>query len=381
MRRDAQRLLAEWSVDVDARRPASTLTVEQRQFVEIARALSFGARFIILDEPTAQLDAAGIKRLFARIGNLREQGVTFLYISHHLPEIYEICDQVTVFRDARHILTAPVAELGRPALVAAMTGEDVTMPEAVRRDIPPDVPVRLRVRGLVTRTSARLSLEARAGEVVGIAGGGGSGKVDVAEAVVGLTRPAAGTVTVDGRTLRPGSVPDAIAAGVGLVPQDRHREGLVPLLSIAENVTMSVPERIRRRGLLSPKRRDALAGRVIAELSIKADGPRVPVGDLSGGNQQKVVLGRALAADPKLLVLVTPTAGVDVRSKQTLLGAVEEVRRSGTTVLVVSDELDDLRICDRVLVLFQGRVVAEMAAGWSDNELVAAMEGVDLGHV
>ncbi|MGI5240220.1 sugar ABC transporter ATP-binding protein [Dactylosporangium sp. CA-139066] len=381
MRRDAQRLLAEWSVDVDVRQPASALTVEQRQFVEIARALSFGARLIILDEPTAQLDAAGIRRLFARIRDLREQGVTFLYISHHLPEIYEICDQVTVLRDARLILTAPVAELGRPTLVAAMTGEDVTMPEAVRRRIPADVPVRLCVRELVTGSAVRLSLEARAGEVVGIAGSGGSGKVDVAEAIVGLAKPAEGTVTVDGRTLRPGSVPDALAAGVGLVPQDRHREGLVPLLSIAENLTMTVPERIRRHGLLSPRRRDALAGRAIAELSIKADGPRVPVGDLSGGNQQKVVLGRALAADPKLLVLVTPTAGVDVRSKQTLLGAVEEVRRRGTTVLVVSDELDDLRICDRILVLFQGRVVAEMAAGWSDNELVAAMEGVDLGHV
>jgi simple sugar transport system ATP-binding protein len=237
------------------------------------------------------------------------------------------------------------------------------------------------VHELETRSSARLSLEARAGEVVGIAGGGSSGKVDVAEAIVGLTRPAAGTVRVDGRLLRPGSVPDAIDAGVGLVPQDRHREGLVPLLSIAENVTMTVPERIRRRGLLSPKRRDALTRRAITELSIKAEGPQVPVGELSGGNQQKVVMGRALAADPTLLVLVTPTAGVDVRSKQTLLGVVEDVRGRGTTVLVVSDELDDLRICDRVLVLFQGRVVAEMAAGWSDNELVAAMEGVDLGHV
>ncbi|HTI21838.1 MAG TPA: sugar ABC transporter ATP-binding protein [Kutzneria sp.] len=381
LRRDAERLLAQWSVDVDVRRPAATLTVEQRQFVEIARALSFGARFIILDEPTAQLDAAGIRRLFERIRDLREQGVTTLYISHHLQEIHEICDRVTVFRDARHVLTAPVAGLSHQALVTAMTGEDVSLPEATRREIPAGVPVRLRVHELETRSSARLSLEARAGEVVGIAGGGSSGKVDVAEAIVGLTRPAAGTVRVDGRLLRPGSVPDAIDAGVGLVPQDRHREGLVPLLSIAENVTMTVPERIRRRGLLSPKRRDALTRRAITELSIKAEGPQVPVGELSGGNQQKVVMGRALAADPTLLVLVTPTAGVDVRSKQTLLGVVEDVRGRGTTVLVVSDELDDLRICDRVLVLFQGRVVAEMAAGWSDNELVAAMEGVDLGHV
>ncbi|MEV2237295.1 sugar ABC transporter ATP-binding protein [Micromonospora sp. NPDC049891] len=381
LRRAAEQLLAEWSVDVDVRQPASTLSVEQRQFVEIARALSFGARFIILDEPTAQLDGAGINRLFTRIRELRAQGVTFLFISHHLQEIYEICDQVTVFRDARHIVTAPVAQLSRPALVAAMTGEDVTMPEADHRPLATDAPVLLSVRDLVTTSGAELSVAARAGEVVGIAGGGGSGKVEVAEAIVGLARPAGGTVVVDGRTLRPGSVPDALDAGVGLVPQDRHREGLVPLLSIAENVTMTVPGRIGRRGLISPARRDALARGTIADLAIKASGPQVPVSDLSGGNQQKVVMGRALASDPKLLVLITPTAGVDVRSKQTLLGVVEEVRRRGTSVLVVSDELDDLRICDRVLVMFQGRVVREMAHGWSDNDLVAAMEGVDLHHV
>jgi simple sugar transport system ATP-binding protein len=381
LRREAERLLAAWAVDVDVRQAASTLSVEQRQFVEIARALSFGARFIILDEPTAQLDAAGISRLFERIRDLRAQGVTFLFISHHLQEIYEICDQVTVFRDARHILTAAVADLGRQELVAAMTGEDVTMPEAAHRDLAADVPVLLSVHGLVTRSGAELSMEARAGEVVGIAGGGGSGKVEVAEAIVGLTRPVSGTVTLAERVLRPGSVPDALAAGVGLVPQDRHREGLVPQLSIAENVTMTVPHLVASNGLISPARRDAFARATIADLAVKAPGPHVPVSELSGGNQQKVVMGRALASDPKLLVLITPTAGVDVRSKQTLLGIVEDVRERGTTVLIVSDELDDLRICDRVIVMFQGQVIGEKRRGWSDNELVAAMEGVELDHV
>ncbi|MFG2062263.1 sugar ABC transporter ATP-binding protein [Micromonospora sp. NPDC048871] len=380
LRRQARELLAQWSVEVDVRQPASTLTVEQRQFVEIARALSFGARFIILDEPTAQLDGAGIERLFTRLRDLRAQGVTFLFISHHLQEIYEICDQVTVFRDARHILTAPVAQLSRPALVAAMTGEEMSMPEAAHRPPAAEQPVVLSVRDLVTTSGAEISLAAKAGEVLGIAGGGGSGKVEVAEAIVGLARPAAGTVTLEGRRLRPGSVPDALAAGIGLVPQDRHREGLVPLLSIGENVTMTVPQRLGRWGLIWPARRDTLARQSIADLAIKATGPQVPVAELSGGNQQKVVLGRALASDPKLLVLITPTAGVDVRAKQTLLDVVEQVRQRGTAVLVVSDEVDDLRICDRVLVMVQGRVVREMAPGWSDNDLVAAMEGVDLHH-
>ena len=382
LRRSARELLATWSVDVDVEQPASALTVEQRQFVEIARALSFGARFIVLDEPTAQLDGAGIGRLFGRITALRAQGVTFLFISHHLQEIYDICDEVTVFRDARHILTTPVRRLDRAALVAAMTGEDVTFAGETRRRPPPaDAAVRLAVRDLVTASGAGASFEARSGEVVGLAGGGSSGKLEVAEALVGLTKPAGGSVEVDGRVLRRGSVPDALAAGVGLVPQDRHRQGLVPLLSIAENITMTVPERIGRGGLISPSRRNALAREYIEDLAIKTTGPQLPVADLSGGNQQKVVMGRALASDPKLLVLISPTAGVDVRSKQSLLGVVERVRDRGSAVLVVSDELDDLRVCDRVLVMVQGRIVREMPAGWRDNDLVAAMEGVDLDHV
>jgi len=382
LRRDAARLLSAWSVDVDVNQPATTLNVEQRQLVEIARALSFGARFIILDEPTAQLDAAAIERLFGKIRALQAQGVTVLFISHHLQEVYEICDTVTVLRDARRIRTAPVAELSRQQLIAAMTGDHAGRAAVEDRPSPPaGAPGVLDVRQLrVSRAAEPVSFTVRAGEVVGLAGGGASGKVEVAEAIVGLSRPVAGTVAVGGRVLRPGSVPDSLDAGVGLVPQDRHREGLIPLLSIAENVTMTVPERVSRAGIISTGRRDALARRMIDALSIKTPGPRLPVSGLSGGNQQKVVMGRALAGEPKLLVLITPTAGVDIRSKETLLDAVDDVRAAGTAVLVVSDELDDLRACDRVLVMFQGRIVREVDRGWTDQDLVAAMEGVDLEH-
>ncbi len=382
LRRDARRLLTNWSVDVDVAQPASALNVEQRQLVEIARALSFGVRFIILDEPTAQLDGAAIRRLFDRIRALQRQGVTFLFISHHLQEVYEICDTVTVLRDARHILTAPVADVSRQQLVAAMTGENVHLSDAGDRPPVPDgAPVVLHVRDLaVADNGPGISFSIRTGEVVGLAGGGGSGKVEVAEALVGLRRPTAGEASVSGRRLRPGSVPDALAAKVALVPQDRHREGFVPLLSIGENATMTVPYRLRCFGLLVPGRRAALARRLIDKLTIKTPGPELPVAGLSGGNQQKVVMARALASDPELLVLIAPTAGVDVRSKQTLLDAVEEARAGGTAVLIVSDELDDLRACDRVIVMFQGRVTREIPRGWSDSDLVAAMEGVELDH-
>ncbi|MEV1241685.1 sugar ABC transporter ATP-binding protein [Nonomuraea sp. NPDC050022] len=380
LRRKAAALLETWSVDVDVRLPAGELDVEQRQFVEIARALSFGARFIILDEPTAQLDAAAIARLFARIRTLQEQGVTFLFISHHLQEIYEICDTVTVFRDARHILTTTVAGLPHAELVAALAGEAAGLAgTSSRTAVPAGAGVVLGVRGLSYGDAYReVGFQIQAGEIVGLAGAAGSGRTELAETIAGLRAADAGTIEVAGRVPRPGSVPDALAAGVGFVPRDRHHQGFVPMMSIANNATMTVPERLGEAGLISGRRRDRLAGTLIANLAIKTPGPGLPVMGLSGGNQQKVVMARALASDPRLLVLITPTAGVDVKSKEFLLGKVEETAAEGTGVLIASDELDDLRLCDRLLVMFQGRIVAEMAAGWHDHDVVAAMEGVRL---
>jgi simple sugar transport system ATP-binding protein len=379
VRRDAARLLAEWDLDIDVRRPAGELSVEDRQMIEIARALSFGARFVILDEPTAQLDGAAIERLFGRIRRLQEQGVTFLYISHHLQEIYEICDMVTVLRDARHIVTSRVADLSRDDLVNAMTG-DVAVdrlpesPRALRQDA---TSVVLRVDRLSAGERYEdVTFSVRAGEVVGLAGNAASGKVDVAERIAGLQKSDVGTVEVDGAAAKPGSVPEALRAGVGLVPRDRHHEGFVPLLSIAENATMTISDRMTRHGMIDRRKRDAVATRMIDLLSIKTPGPALPVASLSGGNQQKVVMARALASDPKLLVLIAPTAGVDVRSKEALMEAVGDARANGAGVLIVSDDLDELRPCDRVLVMFRGRIVRTIDRGWQDRDLVAAMEGV-----
>ncbi|WP_405774860.1 sugar ABC transporter ATP-binding protein [Streptomyces sp. NBC_01538] len=379
MRRRAQELLATWSVDVDPQTLAGELDVEQRQFVEIARALSFGARFIILDEPTAQLDGAAINRLFDRIRDLQRQGVTFLFISHHLQEVYEICDMVTVFRDARHILTAPVADLPHSELVAAMTGEAAGDRRAERTSsLNAGTTAALSVSELSGDTYDGVTFRVGAGEIVGLAGAAGSGRTEVAETVVGLRTADGGQVEIAGRRPRAGSVPAALAAGAGFVPQDRHHQGFVPDMSIADNATLSVPHRLGRNGFVSSRTRDRLAEGMIENLAIKTPGPELPVSALSGGNQQKVVMARALADDPRLLVLINPTAGVDVRSKEFLLGKVEETAESGTGVLIASDELDDLRVCDRVLVMFQGRVTSEITRGWHDHDLVAAMEGVDL---
>ncbi|WP_260638007.1 sugar ABC transporter ATP-binding protein [Streptomyces angustmyceticus] len=377
LRERARQLLAGYGVDVDPAAPIRELGVEQRQFVEIARALSGGARLIILDEPTARLDAAGIDRLFGRLRELRARGVAFLFISHHLQEIHELCDTVTVLRDARPVLTSPVRGLSEETLVAAMTGE-----EAGPARQPPRSP---RTAGEpVLRTwqlaceghFAPLDLTVRAGEVVGLAGATAGGATAIGETLAGLRAPDGGRIAVRGRPVRTGSVPHALAAGIGYVPEDRHREGLVPGRSVAENATLTVADQLGPAGTVLPSRTRAFARRMIAALDIRTTGPGQPVSGLSGGNQQKVVIARALAREPAVLVAVRPTNGVDVKSKAALLNVVREVAEGGSGALIVSDELDDLRVCDRVLTVFHGRVTAEFAAGWHDHALVAAMEGV-----
>ncbi|MFJ9899613.1 sugar ABC transporter ATP-binding protein [Streptomyces sp. NPDC091280] len=379
LRTEAAALLDTWDVRVDPEARTADLKVEDRQMVEIARALSFGARFIVLDEPTAQLDNREIERLFTRMRALQESGVTFLFISHHLQEVYEVCQTVTVLRDARWITTAPVADLPRRALVEAMAGESIDELELRPRESEDSAPVRLDARGLTSESYEDVDLTVRRGEVVGLAGSSGSGKIELAESFTGLYTPTGGTARLDGERLPFGDVGAALKAGVGCVPRDRHGQGLVFGMSIGDNATMSVLDRLGRFGFVGTERRRRFATELIDRLDIHAEGPDQPVSDLSGGNAQKVVMARALASDPRLLVLINPTAGVDVKSKESLLARMDSARDDGTAVLVVSDELDDLRRCDRVLVLFHGRVVAEHPAGWRDHELIASIEGVDHG--
>ncbi|MEE4544604.1 sugar ABC transporter ATP-binding protein [Streptomyces sp. V4-01] len=393
LRARARDLLAEYGVEVDPAARAGDLTVEQGQFVEIARALSFGARFIILDEPTAQLDAAGIDRLFTRLRDLQRQGVAFLFISHHLQEVYDLCSTVTVYRDARHVLTATVAELGKAELVEAMTGEAASHTAAwhatsAARDTAgrqgaeagPEPEAVLRADGLgLEGAFDPVDFAVRPGEVLGLAGATASGATALGETLVGLRRATAGRTLVAGRPVRPGSVPHALGAGIGYVPEDRHRQGLVLGRSVAENATLSVTDQLGPYGTVLPSRTREFARRMISSLDIKTSGPGQPVSDLSGGNQQKVVIARALARDPRVLVAIRPTAGVDVKSKDSLLGVVRSVAERGDAAVIVSDELDDLRVCDRVIALFHGRVIAEFDSGWTDRDLVSAMEGLPSG--
>jgi simple sugar transport system ATP-binding protein len=313
---------------------------------------------------------------------MKENGVAILYISHHLEEIYEICDTVTVLRDGKRIVTAPVAELDHDRLVAAMVGSELAraQDEAVRADA--SGPVRLEVSDLSVRSplgdANGVSFAVRAGECVGLFGLRGSGAVAIADAVAGLLKPVAGSIDVDGAPLAAGKVDRALARGVAYVPEDRHARGFVPTLGVRENLTMPILDRLSRWGLVPSTRTRHAAAPIAERLEIVAADSEQPVAELSGGNQQKVVVGRALVSKPSLLVVNSPTVGVDVASKEALLGVIDQARREGTAVLLVSDDLDELRICTRVLVVRRGEVVREFTMPpWDRQTLIAAAEGFE----
>jgi simple sugar transport system ATP-binding protein len=387
LRAEARDLMLEWGFDIDVDQEAATLTVEQRHIVEIARALSIGARFLILDEPTAALEKAAVDRLFDRVRRLREGGVGVLYISHHLEEIYEICDRVSVLRDGELVLSGDVADISQGSLVAAMVGSApprrATEIEAVRKSGGPDEE-RLEVKHLTVLSRGgsvhEVDLSVRSGECVGLVGLRGSGAATVADAIVGLLVPRSGTIAINGSVMPIGRVDSVLRKGVGYVPQDRHARGFAPQLGVDENLTHTVLDRIARRfGLISSRERTATARRIAEQLQIVAHSLDQPVSSLSGGNQQKVVVGRALASDPAVLIAVSPTVGVDVASKEALLDTIAGARGRGVAVLLVSDDFDDLRICTRLIVMVRGRIAHEFnQPPWDRQQLIAAVEGLEV---
>jgi simple sugar transport system ATP-binding protein len=379
MRRQARQVMADWGFDVDADTPCGAITVEQRQVTEIVRALAAGTRCLLLDEPTAALERGAVERLFERIRQLKEQGVAVLYISHHLEEVFEICTDVAVLRDGEMVLTAPLAEVTKDSLVTAMVGtsERPVEPSAGTSPAAPAGGRDLIVDGVSHPSLRGVSLAVRAGERVGITGLRGSGAITLAQIVAGAVAAGGGQVRFGDRVLRPGDRSAALRAGIGYIPEDRQAEGFVPLLGAAENIAMTITDRIARAGFISPRRREALAAPLARRLSLVSSGLGQPVRELSGGNQQKVTVGRALASDPRLIVAITPTRGVDVASKELLLGELDRVTsETGASLLLASDELDDLVICDRIVVLVHGEIFAEFTNPADREALIAATEGI-----
>jgi simple sugar transport system ATP-binding protein len=396
MREQTRQVMSEWGFDIDADEPCANLTVEQRQVVEIARALAAGTRCLLLDEPTAALERGAVQRLFERIRQLTASGVAVLYISHHLEEVFGICQDVAVIRDGQLVLTAPVAGLSTGDLVTAMVGTQAgtaardaggrggdAVPSAGAAQEPPRLAVE-NVSLVSPGTSVvSVSLAVRAGERVGITGLRGSGATTLARIVAGAVTPGAGRVLLGGKELPTGRPDAALRAGIGYIPEDRQREGYVAALGVAENVTMTISDLLAKfAGIVLPGEKARAAAPLTRTLSVVSSGPGQPVGELSGGNQQKVTVARALARDPKLIVAITPTRGVDVASKELLLRALAEAAGAGGRpgLLLATDELDDLVICDRVIVMVRGEVFAEFTEPPFDREaLIAATEGLAAG--
>jgi simple sugar transport system ATP-binding protein len=327
------------------------------------------------------LEGREVTGLFDRINRLRGQGVTFLYISHYLEEIYEVCNSVTVLRDGEVVANATLSDMPKERVIDAMVGHADNATGRGTRRAPGTAPsagsgAALEVSDLVLGDAlGGVSFKMARGECVGLTGLAGSGKELVGDAIAGLAVPQGGRIAVNGRSLIFGDVAHSQKIGVGYVPRDRHARGMIPLLSVAENVTMTIVGRLGSLGFISPAEQRRQATSIARELEVVASSIDQPISELSGGNQQKAVFGRALASDPLLLVLISPTQGVDIASKEAIFAIIDKVRAAGAAVLIVSDDLDELVGCGRLLVLFKGRIVAEFGPDRQDDELIAAIEG------
>jgi rhamnose transport system ATP-binding protein len=377
MRSNVQSILDELEVDFGPDTPVRGLGVADRQLLEIAKALSTSARLLIMDEPTAALSPHEVKNLFATVARMRKRGVAIVFISHRLEEVEAIADTVTVLRDGRHIATRPAASLPKGEIVRLMVGRSLEAffpkEEATIGDVV------FRAEGLTSHgIFSNVSFALRRGEIVGLAGFVGSGRTEVARAIFGIDRLDGGEMWIDGRRFRGGSPRAALRRGLAYLPEDRLQQGLVQPMSIAANASMAVLPQLTPAGFLRPRKERALARRYMDELRIKASAPTQVVRSLSGGNQQKVVLSKWLAAEPGILILDEPTHGVDVGTKADVHRTISHLAAGGLTILLISSELlEVLGMSDRVLVMREGQLVAEISREDATEErIIQAAAGV-----
>ena len=381
MHDEAEALLRRFGVRVDVRRPLGAYPTAVQQMVAIARAVAFQAALVIMDEPTSSLSDAEVEVLFGVIRQLRADGVAVVFVSHKLDELYAVCDRVTVLRDGRTVRAAAMADLPKLDLVAAMLGRDLL---AVARGGATAFGAKregrgaplLRVEGLRAGWRVRdVSLEVGRGEVVGLAGLLGAGRTESARALFGADRRDAGRVTLGGQAYAPDGPADAIRAGVGFCTEDRKAEGIVPELSVRENLTLALLPRLTRAGVVDENRQAAIVSRFIEQLGIACAGPEQPAGQLSGGNQQKVLLARWLCTDPRLLILDEPTRGIDVGAKAEIQALIRTLAEAGLGVLMASSEIEEIvEGADHAYVLRDGRTVDELAGpALSERAVMAAM--------
>jgi monosaccharide-transporting ATPase len=392
--RDARRVLAELQLDLEVTRLLSSYPVAIQQMVAIARATNVSARVLILDEPTSSLDADEVRQLFAVLDRLRGQGMAILFVTHFLDQVYAISDRITVLRNGGLVGEYLARDLSRGALITAMVGRElaeaapraataatakpasVEGASAVQAAPAEQVVPFVRVRGLGRWGQVEpTDIEFRCGEIVGVAGLLGSGRTELARLLFGLDSADSGEVTIDSDRVRLGAPADAIARGLALCPEERKTEGLVLDLSVRENIVLALQARTGLVPSLTLKQQQAIAERFVKALGIKTASVEAPVNQLSGGNQQKVLLARWLATEPRLLILDEPTRGVDVAARQEIMSAIVALARNGMAVMFISAEIDEVtRVSDRVVVMRDRRKAGELPGGCGEHavyELIA----------
>ena len=385
MNREAGELLARLGLGVDPRAVLGQLNIAQRQMVAIARAVSLGAKVVVLDEPTSSLTEREVSILYGVIRRLKSEGVGCVYVSHRLDELYEVCDRVTVLRDGHLVGTRELAGLARLDLVCLMLGkqrEELRQKGATafeHHEAAKDGPPLLRAENLTRgRRLNQVTIEARRGEIVGVAGLLGSGRTETARAIFGADPLDQGRVYLEGRQLELSGPDDAIDAGLAFLSEDRKAEGIIPELSVRENLTLAALPTLTRLGVVSRARQDEVVGRYMKRLGIKAASAEQKIRELSGGNQQKVLLARWLCKHPRFLLLDEPTRGIDVGAKAEIQLLVGQLADDGVGVLMISSELEELvEGSSRVVVMRDGRTVAELRgeAITQDNIIHAMAEG------
>lgn len=370
MKRESTRFLSQLGLAVDPSTVVGELSVGQQQMVEIAKALSMNTEILVLDEPTAALTNREIEALFQVIASLKQQGVGMIYISHRMDEIFRICDRVTVMRDGRYVGTERVAETNIDGIVKMMVGREI-------KDRFPKVEIelgaeKLRVEGLSQKGKLHdISFSVRAGEIVGLAGLMGAGRTELAKVLFGVTQADKGTISVNGKPVQIRKPMDAIRAGIALVTEDRKDEGLLLPMSVSDNLSMPNLAAVSSLGFLRSAQERQLSDKMMQQLRIKASSGDQAVASLSGGNQQKVVIGKWLATKPQVLIMDEPTRGVDVGAKKEIYDLMNKLASDGVAIVMISSELPEvLGMSDRILVMHEGKITGQFTKDEATQEKI-----------
>jgi ABC-type sugar transport system ATPase subunit len=379
MRRRAEELLARIGVSLDVGRTMRSLSTAQEQLVQIASAVGTGAEILVFDEPTSSLSQIDAENLFILIDQLKARGVTIIYVSHRMPEVFRLCDRLTVLRDGKYVGTLDRAQATQDAVVRLMIGRSMEAYFPQHLSTAPGKEV-LNVSNLSSAGKFRyVNFQVRAGEIVGFAGLVGAGRSEIAKAIFGLDPRATGSVSIEGKPMPLRNIREAMRRGIGLVPEDRKREGLVLMMGGRQNLSMAMLRRMKRMGLLDRSKERSITEEYFAKLRVKTPSIESAVAGMSGGNQQKVALAKWLARGAKLLIVDEPTRGVDVGAKAAIHGLIDELARQGVAIILISSELPELmNLSTRVLVMRDGRLVGELAREQiSQESVLRLMAGVE----